>query len=337
VPYYRAMIEAVDTEIGRLLTGIGPSLDQTSVIFLGDNGTPSNVVLPPLDPEHSKGRLYEGGIRVPMIVSGPRVVTPGVSAALVNATDLFATVAEIAGVDPQTVLPAGTALDSVSFAPYLGDPALPSIRQTNFSEVFLPNGPDYSSPVDPPPGPVCQVDVGFAGPGRASLSICGGLLVDGVKPELAVTGAPPGAPLWIVPAISLSPIPILGGTLGPNPPIDIFPFTADGNGEFRVKIKGGIAYLTIFVQAVVLDDSLPGEPFAFTNTLQTEYFPPNTKAIRDLRYKLISSVLGGPDEFYDLEVDPLETNDLVVAGMSAAEQAAYDSLKQALVTLVTTP
>jgi len=35
--YYQAMIEALDTEMGRLLTSI--NLAETLVVFLGDNGT----------------------------------------------------------------------------------------------------------------------------------------------------------------------------------------------------------------------------------------------------------------------------------------------------------
>ena len=39
--YYKAMIEALDTEIGRLLSALEPGQrDYTYVIFMGDNGTP---------------------------------------------------------------------------------------------------------------------------------------------------------------------------------------------------------------------------------------------------------------------------------------------------------
>ena len=39
------MIEAMDTELGRLLDGV--DLATTTVIFLGDNGTPNEVTVPP--------------------------------------------------------------------------------------------------------------------------------------------------------------------------------------------------------------------------------------------------------------------------------------------------
>ena len=40
-PYFEAMAEAMDTEIGRLLRSV--ELTTTTVIFIGDNGTPGAV------------------------------------------------------------------------------------------------------------------------------------------------------------------------------------------------------------------------------------------------------------------------------------------------------
>ncbi len=136
-PYYEAMVEAMDTEIGRLLSHI--DLGATHVLFVGDNGTPQEVTRAPYDPAHAKGTVFEGGIRVPLIVRGPAVVAPGRMAdGLVNTTDLFATVAELAGVDlaaqnlPKT--------DTKSLVPYLTTPGRPSLRKFAYSERFSPNG-----------------------------------------------------------------------------------------------------------------------------------------------------------------------------------------------------
>ena len=136
-PYYEAMIEAMDTEIGRLLSYV--DLGATHVIFLGDNGTPQEVTRAPFDPAHAKSTVYEGGIRVPLIVSGPAVVAPNrVADGLVNTTDVFATVAELAGVDLQALsLPM---LDSKSLVPYLHNPGQPSRRRFVYAETFSPNG-----------------------------------------------------------------------------------------------------------------------------------------------------------------------------------------------------
>lgn len=137
LPYYQAMVEAMDTEIGRLLSHV--DLSTTTVLFVGDNGTPVEVTRPPFDPAHAKTTVYEGGIRVPLIVRGPGVVDRGRFVdGLVNTTDLFATVAELAGVDLASLnLPK---LDSKSLVPYLVDPAQDSLRRFAYAERFSPNG-----------------------------------------------------------------------------------------------------------------------------------------------------------------------------------------------------
>jgi arylsulfatase A-like enzyme len=95
--YYEAMIEAMDTEMGRLLTNMtrtnaNVSLTNTMIIFLGDNGTPRQVIQPPYSASRAKGTLYEGGIRVPLIVAGAGVISPNrVSTEVVHCVDLFAT------------------------------------------------------------------------------------------------------------------------------------------------------------------------------------------------------------------------------------------------------
>ena len=139
-PYYKAMVEAVDSEIDRLLTSLGPELDDTYVFILGDNGTPAEVIAPPTPPIHGKPSLYEGGINVPLIVSGPGVAERAECGGLVNTVDLFATVAELAAIDPLALLPPTHQLDGISLVPYLTQPDLPSLRPWAFSEIFDPNG-----------------------------------------------------------------------------------------------------------------------------------------------------------------------------------------------------
>src|SRR4029434_103993 len=74
-PYYEAMIEAMDTEIGRLLSQV--DINDTTVLFIGDNGTPARVIQMPFSNARGKDTLYEGGVRVPFIVAGSGVVNPG--------------------------------------------------------------------------------------------------------------------------------------------------------------------------------------------------------------------------------------------------------------------
>lgn len=141
---YDAMVEALDKEIGRLLAAIGPErLERTHVFFVGDNGTPSHGTRPALDPERTKGTLFEGGVHVPLLVMGPAVARPGASSsALVNTVDVFSTILELAEVSLPLRTEQGdeVALDGVSLVPYLADPELPSLRSWAYVESFSPNG-----------------------------------------------------------------------------------------------------------------------------------------------------------------------------------------------------
>ena len=97
---YRAMVEALDTEIGRLLDGIPKKTrDKTTILFFADNGTPDEAVVQPWRVDRAKNTPFEGGVHVPFIAVGPQVTKPGSeSDALVHVADIFSTVADVAGV-----------------------------------------------------------------------------------------------------------------------------------------------------------------------------------------------------------------------------------------------
>jgi len=92
---YLATIEALDTEIGRLLDSMdAQTRENTLIIFVGDNGTPGGVIQG-YPPRHSKGSMYEGGLRVPMIISGAGVSRRGEQElGLTQVNDLYATLIE---------------------------------------------------------------------------------------------------------------------------------------------------------------------------------------------------------------------------------------------------
>jgi arylsulfatase B len=135
---YRAMIEAMDREIGPLLDFLLPRGD-TTIIFLADNGTPQEIGVGALAGTPGKGSVYERGINVPLIIAGAGVEGEGrVSEALVNTTDLFMTVLDLAGVD-SSVLPPTPAEkdadmhDSFSLVPILSGNA-EHIREYTYAE-----------------------------------------------------------------------------------------------------------------------------------------------------------------------------------------------------------
>lgn len=128
-PYYLAAIEAMDHEIGRLLDSLDDQTrENTLVVFLGDNGTPGQVAINPYARRKAKGSLYQGGVNVPFFVSGAGVVrSGGRETALVNTTDLFASLAAVTGVNVEAVN------DSVSFAGLMESPG-PSRRDYLYTE-----------------------------------------------------------------------------------------------------------------------------------------------------------------------------------------------------------
>ena len=144
VPYYKAAIEAMDTEIGRLIAYLKSTgqYENTTIIYLGDNGTPSRVVQPPFNPDQAKSTLYEGGVNVPFIIAGSTVVNPNrESNALVNAVDLFATGLELAGVNVSSTVPSGTTIDSRSLLPFIKNQSS-KVRDWAFTELFGFNDTD---------------------------------------------------------------------------------------------------------------------------------------------------------------------------------------------------
>ena len=137
IRYFHAMIEAMDTSIGRVLDSMDPEVrENTYVIFIGDNGTGGGSITAPFQSGRAKGTVYQGGVNVPLIVSGPGVVEGGVSEALINSADLYATILEMAETDVAEAVPGGVNQDSVSFFPYLAEPDMPSRRDWVYADVF---------------------------------------------------------------------------------------------------------------------------------------------------------------------------------------------------------
>jgi len=116
-PAYAAMIESMDQSVGTVcdkLDELGLR-DNTAVFFFSDNGGYANATsMTPL--RGSKGMLYEGGIRVPMIARGPGKIKAGSSCDVpVIGIDFYPTFLEMTG----ATKPSGHLLDGESIVPLL--------------------------------------------------------------------------------------------------------------------------------------------------------------------------------------------------------------------------
>ncbi len=163
-PIMASMLKSIDESLGRVLDKLdelGLAKD-TIVIFVSDNGgnTHSNTAedakalrrkaddpllrdwrkwagtQPPTNnaPLRSgKGRLYEGGVRVPLMVRWPGRIAAGKgSDAIVGCIDLYPTIVDLAGLG----VPPAQKVDGLSLAPILRGEA-ESVRDTYF--IWFPH------------------------------------------------------------------------------------------------------------------------------------------------------------------------------------------------------
>lgn len=121
LPVFAAMVESMDTAVGRVLAALEElgMADSTLVIFTSDNGGLSTAEGSPtsnLPFRGGKGWIYEGGIRAPLLVRWPGVVRPGTTSSVpVTSLDIYPTVLAAAGASAQH----GQKLDGMNLVPVL--------------------------------------------------------------------------------------------------------------------------------------------------------------------------------------------------------------------------
>lgn len=137
---YRAAVESMDSHISEILDRISPSkLADTLIIFMGDNGTPTTAVIEaagsPFAANHAKSTMYEGGVNVPLIISGgtDMGVNSGEEDDLIQIQDVFSTILDLANVSSST----GINIDGQSLIGYVDtETARPASRSELYSELY---------------------------------------------------------------------------------------------------------------------------------------------------------------------------------------------------------
>ncbi|MBI5768928.1 MAG: sulfatase-like hydrolase/transferase [Verrucomicrobia bacterium] len=125
---YAAMIERMDTAVGRVLAALDQEdlAKRTLVIFTSDNGGTASAR--PTGLRGIKGSTYEGGVRVPCIVRWPGTLPAGIVTQQVAVTfDLTASLARAGGVK----LPPGRTFDGQDVLALIAD-QLPETSRTLF-------------------------------------------------------------------------------------------------------------------------------------------------------------------------------------------------------------
>ncbi len=125
-PYYAAMVEMLDYYVGQVIQTLKSTddprrpghklIENTYIIFTSDNGGmeghPGEIITDnyPLD----KGKIHakEGGIRVPLIISGPGIAAGRQSDVMVNGMDFYPTILSWTG----TQLPTKQRLDGADLS-----------------------------------------------------------------------------------------------------------------------------------------------------------------------------------------------------------------------------
>lgn len=122
---YAAMVRSLDANVGRLLEKLEEKgqAGNTIIVFTSDNGGLTSVpgggptAVVPL--RAGKGWCYEGGIRVPLLISYPGMQHAGeICDVPAISMDYYPTLLELAGMEPDP----GQHIDGNSIVPYLEDP-----------------------------------------------------------------------------------------------------------------------------------------------------------------------------------------------------------------------
>ncbi len=113
---YKAALWALDNELNRLLSNV--DLTTTTLIFVGDNGTPGNVMGDNnfFASNHGKGTIYDGGLHVPFLIRPAGGTTGKTIDEPVADVDIFPTMTALMGFNASSL---GEDLDGESLLPLI--------------------------------------------------------------------------------------------------------------------------------------------------------------------------------------------------------------------------
>jgi arylsulfatase A-like enzyme len=137
---YYAMTSALDDAVGTIVSALDRHnlSNDTLVIFLNDNGGPTYTGVQSNGPLRlGKLFLFEGGVRVPMIVRWPAVLPANsVYEEVTSSLDVFSTVCAAAGIELPETIPQ----DGINLIPFLTGETPGTPHET----LYWSNGPNIA-------------------------------------------------------------------------------------------------------------------------------------------------------------------------------------------------
>lgn len=118
---------------------------------------------------------------------------------------------------------------------------------------------------------ICQPDLGFGGPGTATLAVCGDPLRPTGVATLLASGLPAGTTGILVYSLTNASTPFVGGTLVPAFDFFLLETDVDNDGEISMTVPGSASDvpLSVFIQFVYLNSPTPPK-FEFTNAVEIQ-------------------------------------------------------------------
>jgi arylsulfatase A-like enzyme len=145
-PYYAAMVEMLDYYMGQMFTYLKETddprwpghklIENTYIIFTSDNGgmekVPGEIITDNFPLDKGKINAKEGGIRVPLIITGPGIKANQESDVMINGLDFFPTIMSWSGAEK----PDNLKLDGLDISTLLAtNPADPQLVKKENGEV----------------------------------------------------------------------------------------------------------------------------------------------------------------------------------------------------------
>jgi arylsulfatase A-like enzyme len=145
-PFYCAMVEELDYYVGKLFQVLDTTedprwpghmlIENTYVIFTSDNGgmesMPGEIITDNYPLDRGKISAMEGGVRVPLIITGPGICAGLESDVMINGLDFYPTILSLTG----TPVPAGKQFDGCDISELLKkDPTDPALVKEDDGSV----------------------------------------------------------------------------------------------------------------------------------------------------------------------------------------------------------